>query len=74
MGVKQTTDVLEKGTWVFASLIGLLCIVSVLFFSNSAGSSNDNNMLKDLPTSAPASQQRSAPSGTLPLSTDSGKK
>jgi len=24
MGVKQTTDVLEKGTWVFAALIAVL--------------------------------------------------
>jgi preprotein translocase subunit SecG len=33
MGVKQTTDVLEKGTWVFAGIIGLLCLVSVAFTS-----------------------------------------
>jgi preprotein translocase subunit SecG len=25
MGVKQTTDVLEKGTWIFAVVIALLC-------------------------------------------------
>lgn len=31
MGVKQTTDVLEKGTWIFATFIGLLCLVSTLF-------------------------------------------
>ena len=31
MGVKQTTDVLEKGTWLFAAIIGVLCITSTLF-------------------------------------------
>ena len=60
MGVKQTTDVLEKGTWIFASALGVLCIVSVLFFSGT-GSTNDNKLLKDLPTSAPASSQQTVP-------------
>lgn len=31
MGVKQTTDVLEKGTWIFGGLIALLCLLSVVF-------------------------------------------
>ena len=38
MGVKQTTDVLEKGTWIFAGVIGVLCLLSTLFISG--GSSN----------------------------------
>jgi len=39
MGVKQTTDVLEKGTWLFAGIIGLLCLLSAIFISakSSAG-------------------------------------
>lgn len=40
MGVKQTTDVLEKGTWVFAGVIGVLCLVSTLFISSSASTTN----------------------------------
>ena len=35
MGVKQTTDVLEKGTWIFAAVIGVLCIVSTMFIPGS---------------------------------------
>ena len=31
MGVKQTTDVLEKGTWIMATVIGLLCLFSAVF-------------------------------------------
>ena len=40
MGVKQTTDVLEKGTWLFAGIIGLLCLVSTFFISGKAGTEN----------------------------------
>lgn len=31
MGVKQTTDVLEKGTWIFAAAIAILCVTSKVF-------------------------------------------
>lgn len=36
MGVKQTTDVLEKGTWIFAGVIAVLCLMSSLFISGSS--------------------------------------
>ena len=36
MGVKQTTDVLEKGTWLFAGIIGILSLTSTLFISKTA--------------------------------------
>ena len=71
MGVKQTTDVLEKGTWIFASAIAVLCVVSVLFIS-SATTGTGNNQLQDINTStvptqqAPAnSQQQQATPGTF---------
>lgn len=35
MGVKQTTDVLEKGTWIFAAVIGVLCLLSTVFIGGS---------------------------------------
>jgi preprotein translocase subunit SecG len=35
MGVKQTTDVLEKGTWIFAAVIAILCITSTVFIPGS---------------------------------------
>lgn len=41
MGVKQTTDVLEKGTWIFAAIIGILCLVSTLFISGASSSTPD---------------------------------
>ncbi len=32
MGVKQSSDIMEKGTWTMISVIAGLCIVSILFF------------------------------------------
>jgi len=66
MGVKQTTDVLEKGTWLFVTILSVLCIISVLFINNSAGGSN-SKVLQDINTStvptqqAPANQQQTPP-------------
>ena len=37
MGVKQTTDVLEKGTWIFALVIALLCLFSAFFIPTAPG-------------------------------------
>jgi preprotein translocase subunit SecG len=31
MGVKQTTDVLEKSTWILAATVVLLCLFSAFF-------------------------------------------
>src|ERR1700748_2576868 len=39
MGVKQTTDVLEKGTWVMALVVALLCLMSAVFVPKSSGNS-----------------------------------
>lgn len=43
MGVKQTTDVLEKGTWIFAAIVGILCVISPLFIKPNAGGSSKND-------------------------------
>ena len=34
MGVKQSGDVMEKGTWSTMAVIAVLAIVSVMFFSS----------------------------------------
>lgn len=63
MGVKQTTDVLEKGTWIFAAIIGVLCLASSFFIgANTSGTSSAPE------TSLPSQQQKlpSAPAPTLP--------
>lgn len=66
MGVKQTTDVLEKGTWLFVSILAVLSIVSILFISGASTGTN-NKVLQDINTStvptqqAPANQQQTPP-------------
>jgi preprotein translocase subunit SecG len=72
MGVKQTTDVLEKGTWLFASTLAVLCIISVLFISTATTGTN-NKVLQDVNTStvptqqAPNNSQQQAQPNTLQL-------
>src|SRR5215470_20123330 len=36
MGVKQTTDILEKGTWILATAVVVLCIFSTVFIPKAA--------------------------------------
>lgn len=60
MGVKQTTDVLEKGTWIFAGVIGALCMLSVFFISGRGGSNENRAKDVTVPT------QTTAPN-TLPI-------
>lgn len=60
MGVKQTTDVLEKGTWIMAVLIALLSIASPVFISPSSGSGPSEPNLR------PTTTQPATPSPALP--------
>jgi preprotein translocase subunit SecG len=68
MGVKQTTDVLEKGTWVFAAIVGILCLVSPAFISKdaAAGSSKGNGLIDKTTPVAPKQQPATT---TQPTST-----
>lgn len=62
MGVKQTTDFLEKGTWFFATIIGVLCIISVLFFKGGSSATPINNM----PATTSSPSQQTAPAQSTP--------
>ncbi|HEY4061227.1 MAG TPA: preprotein translocase subunit SecG [Puia sp.] len=55
MGVKQTTDVLEKGTWVLAVVVTLLCLFSAMFVPKTAAS-NQRVPEKVNATTVPAQQ------------------
>src|SRR5688572_27385237 len=68
MGVKQTTDVLEKGTWIFAGLVGLLCLFSA-FFISSSGSSQSDGSNKASGAQVPAASQPAQPSQQAPANT-----
>lgn len=39
VGVRQSTDIMEKGTWIFAAVVGILCIISTVFIPSDTGSS-----------------------------------
>jgi preprotein translocase subunit SecG len=58
MGVKQTTDVLEKGTWLFAGIIAVLCITSSIFLKSA---SSGSNTLEGVGTPAPANTNTTQP-------------
>lgn len=72
MGVKQTTDVLEKGTWVFAALVGLLCLMSPAFIPKEGSASSGDDLIKGISTS-PA-QQQAKPANTVQMPIDTNKK
>jgi preprotein translocase subunit SecG len=65
MGVKQTTDVLEKGTWIFAALIAILCLFSGFFIKPGGPNFRDPNLRPTSTQSAPAPTQ-SQPTNTVP--------
>lgn len=54
MGVKQTTDVLEKGTWVLAVAIALLSIFSPVFINDKVDNGSEPNLRPLNNTTAPA--------------------
>jgi preprotein translocase subunit SecG len=68
MGVKQTTDVLEKGTWIFAGVIVALCLFSKVFIGGpSTGSSIENT------PGVPVSNQQQAPATQSPIVPDTNR-
>ncbi|GAA3950826.1 preprotein translocase subunit SecG [Chitinophaga oryziterrae] len=53
MGVRQTTDVLEKGTWVLAALIAVLCLTSTFFISKGTVAKQPKTIMEQAAGSAP---------------------
>lgn len=66
MGVKQTTDVLEKGTWIMATVIGLLCLFSSVFIPSGTTARQSGNARPQTQQAAPAPQQQQ-PAATPPV-------
>jgi preprotein translocase subunit SecG len=62
MGVKQTTNVLEKGTWIFAAVVALLCLFSALFIPSSNQGSGLIDQINTKPAAtAPANAPVTSP-------------
>ena len=61
MGVKQSTDIMEKGTWSAMGVIAALCIVSVLFLAKPARTTEQPTGKEKANSSAPAKAQPATP-------------
>lgn len=62
MGVKQTTDVLEKGTWIFGGVVAVLCLVSSLFIGRGGVSGSGPDRSRDaIGTQVPVNTQPQNP-------------
>lgn len=68
MGVKRTTDVLEKGTWVLAGIIAFLCIASSVFIPSGGGANSREHLIQQAPVGTPLTipQNQTAPLPTSP--------
>jgi preprotein translocase subunit SecG len=42
MGVKQTTDTLEKGSWLFAAVLAIACLTSGFLLKSGKSASSKN--------------------------------
>lgn len=61
MGVKRTTDVLEKGTWLFAGIVAVLCLTSAFFIPKSGGNDQRDRLLNEAPAGTPAPKTNAVP-------------
>jgi preprotein translocase subunit SecG len=67
VGVKSSTDIMEKGTWIFAAVVALLCIISPAFIPKSGtGSSDNDDLLKNIKASPAAPKAADTTTATLP--------
>jgi preprotein translocase subunit SecG len=62
MGVKQSTDVMEKGTWSAMGVIAALCIISVIFINKPARENRATPATEKARSGAPAAAPKGAPS------------
>lgn len=63
MGVKQSGDIMEKGTWATMGIIAGLSIISVMFFSTPKEVRQNRQPAQ---TSAPAQQQEAPAAPAAP--------
>ena len=75
MGVKQTTDVLEKGTWLFAAIVGFLCLASPAFIPKEGdGVAPNKGLIDNISTKNPVPTTTANTGTIVPTSTKKKKK
>ena len=61
VGVRQSTDIMEKGTWIFAAIVGILCIMSTVFIPSDSNSTKGLiNEISTKPVSTPAAAPKNS--------------
>ena len=68
MGVKQTTDILEKGTWIFAAVVAALCLCSTFFIPKTVSTNSSGTDAKD--AALPSTNPTTTPGNTVPFNTN----
>jgi len=63
MGVKQSTDVMEKGTWISMSVIAVLCIVSVMWLQKPQVQPESRQKQSTQQQQSSGGQQQQQPAG-----------
>ena len=67
MGVRQTTDFLEKATWTMAIILVVLCLMSSMSIkTNTSGNVQDSQMREQIELNAPVAPAAEAPAAEMP--------
>ncbi|MBR4147480.1 MAG: preprotein translocase subunit SecG [Bacteroidales bacterium] len=67
MGVRQTTDFLEKATWTMAIILVVLCLMSSMSIkTGSTGDVQDTQMREQIELNAPVAPATEAPATNAP--------
>jgi preprotein translocase subunit SecG len=67
MGVRQTTDFLEKATWTMAIILVVLCLVSSMSIKvNGTGDVQDSQIREQIELNMPAVPAADAPAAETP--------
>ena len=60
MGVRQTTDFLEKATWTMAAILVVLCLVSSIIIPKKSSQTYDTQMREQIENAMPAAPAANA--------------
>ncbi|MDO4715259.1 MAG: preprotein translocase subunit SecG [Bacteroidales bacterium] len=69
MGVRKTTDVIEKTTWTLAAILVLLCIASTYFAKGSTSSDEQIMQIQAQPTAPVSTAIPTAPTAPTEAAT-----
>ena len=72
MGVRQTTDFLEKTTWTLAGVLVVLCLISSAVIPNKAktGDAFDTEMRQQIENMVPSTSSVALPAAEMPESSE----